>query len=173
MSVGEALRRVDQEDIIKTDFVLVSGDCIANMNLRRAVEHHRARRERNKNSIMTMVLRRTTSALARERLAERPLVVTLDSADRVLGYQHIDPARRKSNHVAVEAHVFSERDDVQVWMLGIVRCSLVVHVPACAAVNVAAVNVAAGDALRPLLVAAVIATRIATISPICHRSAPT
>ena len=114
MSVGEALRRVDQEDIIKTDFVLVSGDCIANMNLRRAVELHRARRERNKNSIMTMVLRRTTSALARERLAERPLVVVLDDADRVLGYEHIDPAGRRSNHVAVEAHMFSERDDVEV-----------------------------------------------------------
>ena len=53
-SAGEALRAIDQKDVIKTDFVLVSGDVVSNMNLVGAMQEHRARRERNKSAIMTM-----------------------------------------------------------------------------------------------------------------------
>jgi len=55
-SAGEALRIIDQRDIIKSDFVLVSGDtAVSNLNLAPALEAHRARRAADKNAIMTMV----------------------------------------------------------------------------------------------------------------------
>jgi translation initiation factor eIF-2B subunit epsilon len=44
MSAGEALRLVDQEGIIKDDFILVSGDVVTNMNLQAALEAHKKRR---------------------------------------------------------------------------------------------------------------------------------
>ena len=53
-SAGEALRAIDQKDVIKSDFVLVSGDVVSNMNLVGAMQEHRACRERNKSAIMTM-----------------------------------------------------------------------------------------------------------------------
>lgn len=54
-SAGEALREIDVKDMIKSDFVLVSGDVVSNMDLGSAVRAHRARREKNKNALMTMV----------------------------------------------------------------------------------------------------------------------
>lgn len=44
MSAGEALRLVDQEQIIKDDFILVSGDVVTNMNLQAALGAHKKRR---------------------------------------------------------------------------------------------------------------------------------
>ncbi|KIY94274.1 putative translation initiation factor eIF-2B subunit epsilon [Monoraphidium neglectum] len=55
LSVGEALRALDQKDLIKGDFILVSGDTVANVDLAPALAAHRARREKDKNAIMTMV----------------------------------------------------------------------------------------------------------------------
>jgi translation initiation factor eIF-2B subunit epsilon len=57
LSAGEALRLIDQKDIIKGDFVLVSGDTVSNLNLAPVLEAHRARRAADKNAIMTMVSR--------------------------------------------------------------------------------------------------------------------
>jgi len=54
-SAGEALRIIDQRDIIKSDFVLVSGDTVSNVDLAPVLEAHRSRRSADKNSIMTMV----------------------------------------------------------------------------------------------------------------------
>ena len=54
-SAGEALRIIDQRDIIKSDFVLVSGDTVSNLSLAPVLEAHRERRASDKNAIMTMV----------------------------------------------------------------------------------------------------------------------
>ena len=54
-TAGEALREIDIKDIIKSDFVLVSGDVVSNMDLGAALEAHKARRDRDKNALMTMV----------------------------------------------------------------------------------------------------------------------
>lgn len=54
-SAGEALREIDVKDMIKSDFVLVSGDVVSNMDLGSALRMHRGRREKNKNALMTMV----------------------------------------------------------------------------------------------------------------------
>lgn len=56
-TAGEALREVDIKDVIKSDFVLVSGDVVSNMDLGAALEAHKMRRDKNKNALMTMVLR--------------------------------------------------------------------------------------------------------------------
>lgn len=55
ISVGEALRVIDHKDVIKNDFVLISGDTVSNTVLAPALEAHRQRREKDKNAIMTMV----------------------------------------------------------------------------------------------------------------------
>ena len=57
LNMGEALRHVDKQDYIKTDFILVSGDTVSNMRLEPVLAAHRARREKDKNAIMTMVKR--------------------------------------------------------------------------------------------------------------------
>jgi translation initiation factor eIF-2B subunit epsilon len=54
-SAGEAMREIEQKDIIKGNFVLVSGDVVSNMDLGAAMRAHRARADKDKNAIMTMV----------------------------------------------------------------------------------------------------------------------
>lgn len=55
LSVGEALRLVDDKDVIQNDFVLVSADTVTNVDLGPILAAHRARRETDKQAIYTMV----------------------------------------------------------------------------------------------------------------------
>jgi len=43
--------------VIKSDFILLSGDVVSNLNLEEAVEAHRERRKISKNAIMTLVVK--------------------------------------------------------------------------------------------------------------------
>ena len=53
ISAGEALRLIDHKHVIRSDFILISGDTVANMDLRRALEVHRERRKTERLAIMT------------------------------------------------------------------------------------------------------------------------
>ena len=57
MSVGDVMRDLDLKQLISTDFLLVSGDIVSNLPLERVLQEHRDRRTKDKNSIMTMLLR--------------------------------------------------------------------------------------------------------------------
>ncbi|KAI0401442.1 eIF4-gamma/eIF5/eIF2-epsilon [Xylaria palmicola] len=56
-SVGDFLRDLDKRNIIGGDFLLVHGDLVSNLSLEAALAAHKARREANRDSCMTMVLR--------------------------------------------------------------------------------------------------------------------
>ncbi|WPH00088.1 E3 ubiquitin-protein ligase dbl4 [Acrodontium crateriforme] len=56
-SIGDAMRDLDQKGLITGDFICVYGDVVANVPLEAALAAHRARREKDKKAIMTMVLR--------------------------------------------------------------------------------------------------------------------
>ena len=55
LSPGEVLRFVDQKDLMKNDFVLVTGDVVANFDLQAALCSHKQRRAADRHAIMTMV----------------------------------------------------------------------------------------------------------------------
>mmetsp|Transcript_1893 Transcript_1893/g.5530 ORF Transcript_1893/g.5530 Transcript_1893/m.5530 type:complete len:764 (+) Transcript_1893:77-2368(+) len=113
-SAGEALRAIDQKHLIKNDFVLVTGDTVANMDLAAAVKAHRSRREKDKNAILTMVMRPATSPLHRARLGKDELAVVINPATgQLLKYEDLSvPAAGKGrrSHLAVDAHLFGEHD---------------------------------------------------------------
>ncbi|KAI9102598.1 nucleotide-diphospho-sugar transferase [Phlyctochytrium arcticum] len=61
LSVGDALREIDSKQVLLSDFVLVSGDVVSNVNLSPIIEEHRLRRKvSDPNAIMTMVLRQAS-----------------------------------------------------------------------------------------------------------------
>lgn len=41
MSVGDALRDIDAKSIVKSDFVLVNGDMVSNVNLKPLIQMHK------------------------------------------------------------------------------------------------------------------------------------
>ena len=66
-SEGDALRHLDQLDVIKGDFVLMKGDIVTNMSLTAVLQQHRARAQRDKSMLMSLVLKqvnRTDNAAA-------------------------------------------------------------------------------------------------------------
>ena len=56
-SAGDALRHVDTLDVIKDDFVLISGDVISNIKLGEVVKKHKARAKQDKRNMMTVVMK--------------------------------------------------------------------------------------------------------------------
>lgn len=65
-SVGDALREIDKLAIINSDpFILITGDVISNMDLKKAISAHKERRKLDNDAIMTIVLKKvqTTSGI--------------------------------------------------------------------------------------------------------------
>ena len=54
-SEGDALRFLDELHIIKSDFILMSGNTVTNVLLGPALDGHSRRRDSDSNAIMTMV----------------------------------------------------------------------------------------------------------------------
>ncbi len=54
-SLGDALRAIDSRGCIASDFVLLSADTVTNLDLQRPLKEHKARREKDRNAIMTLV----------------------------------------------------------------------------------------------------------------------
>eukprot|EP00112_Aurelia_sp_Birch-Aquarium-sp1_P007013 Seg1766.1 transcript_id=Seg1766.1/GoldUCD/mRNA.D3Y31 product="Translation initiation factor eIF-2B subunit epsilon" protein_id=Seg1766.1/GoldUCD/D3Y31 len=57
MSFGDALREIDREGLIRSDFLIVPGDLISNVKLKEHIQEHKIRRKKEKNSVMTMLYR--------------------------------------------------------------------------------------------------------------------
>ena len=53
-SAGDAFRSLDQKDLVKNTFVLVSGDVVTNMDLAAAYREHRDRRQASPAAILTL-----------------------------------------------------------------------------------------------------------------------
>uniref|UniRef100_A0A8C9UTM2 Translation initiation factor eIF2B subunit epsilon n=1 Tax=Spermophilus dauricus TaxID=99837 RepID=A0A8C9UTM2_SPEDA len=87
-SLGDVLRDVDAKALVRSDFLLVYGDVISNINITRALEEHRLRRKLEKNvSVMTMIFKESSPSHP-TRCHEDNVVVAVDSAtNRILHFQ--------------------------------------------------------------------------------------
>ncbi|KAI9787601.1 MAG: hypothetical protein M1839_000132 [Geoglossum umbratile] len=86
-SVGDAMRDLDSRHLITGDFIVVSADVVSNLPLEGALAKHRARREADKNAIMTMILRETDSTPQTQPRRSAPSFVIDPTKDRCLHYQ--------------------------------------------------------------------------------------
>lgn len=88
VSVGEALRLIDQRNVVRGDFVLISGDTVSNMSLKEILQEHKERRKINKLSVMTMVVKRSKpSAVTHQtRLGKDELLLAIDPLSKELLY---------------------------------------------------------------------------------------
>ncbi|KAI2532696.1 eukaryotic translation initiation factor 2B subunit epsilon [Homo sapiens] len=94
-SLGDVLRDVDAKALVRSDFLLVYGDVISNINITRALEEHRLRRKLEKNvSVMTMIFKESSPSHP-TRCHEDNVVVAVDSTtNRVLHFQKTQGLRR-------------------------------------------------------------------------------
>ncbi|KAG9831650.1 nucleotide-diphospho-sugar transferase, partial [Aureobasidium melanogenum] len=61
-SIGDAMRDLDARAVLAGDFLIVYGDVVSNLPIEAAIAAHRQRRTKDKNAIMTMVLREAGTA---------------------------------------------------------------------------------------------------------------
>lgn len=92
-SVGDVMRELDNKGLIRSDFLLISGDIVCNFDFSKILEAHKARKNKDRNAIMTMVLREST-ALHRSRQRNDPGVFILDEeSGRCLRYEQAKTTR--------------------------------------------------------------------------------
>ena len=120
LSVGDAMRMMDHKDLIKSDFVLVSGDVVTNMDMRKALKEHEKRREADKSAIMTMVLKSGMYSDHRLRLGDLGALTVMDSSTkRLLRFEEnrdsdVFNYERKKKDINLDVSVFDGRRSVSV-----------------------------------------------------------
>ena len=78
LSAGDALRELDSLGLVRSDpFILISGDVISNMDLKKAIAFHKEKRKEDNNCIMTVVLKPVQKGAGAKPVVD-DLVVALD-----------------------------------------------------------------------------------------------
>jgi len=144
MGVGDAMREIDAQGLIQHDFILLSGDIVANMRLKEAVEEHRfaeflilsasprsffsslflfllnfpfchrARRAKDKNVIMTMVVKEASTSHRIKSILE-PAVMVFDKETKELLKYDIGSVEEgeKRKHINLDLEILKQHPVVQ------------------------------------------------------------
>ncbi|KZT60474.1 nucleotide-diphospho-sugar transferase [Calocera cornea HHB12733] len=113
MSVGDAMRELDEKQLISSDFILVAGDVVSNLQIDEVVKEHKERRKKNKDAIMTMVVKRS-GAFHRTRPVGDASVFVLDpTTSECVHYESIlaEPAKRS---IMLPREVMEKHHEVEV-----------------------------------------------------------
>lgn len=108
------MRDLDGRDLITRDFLLVSGDVVSNIALESILDKHRARREMDKNAIMTMVLREFGLEHRIKSKRRKPIFVIDPKTERCLHYEEIGPKSVSSRYVGMDAKLLKEHGELEI-----------------------------------------------------------
>ena len=109
-SVGDALRDIDSQSLIRSDFVLVSGDLVSNMDLQEVIKNHKKRRENDKMVAMTTVYKKAAPRHRTRSSEDDILVVTNATTNRILFCEK--PHNKQRLHIPVS--IFEENAEVDI-----------------------------------------------------------
>ncbi|KAL8642012.1 MAG: hypothetical protein Q9228_001245 [Teloschistes exilis] len=113
-SVGDAMRDIDNRDLITGDFLLVAGDVVSNISVEPALIRHRQRREKDKNAIMTMVLREADINHTSRPQSRKPVFVINPMTDRCLHYEEVHASGSGGRHVNLDPDLLSEQAEIEI-----------------------------------------------------------
>ncbi|XP_031499945.1 uncharacterized protein LOC116264101 [Nymphaea colorata] len=113
ISAGDALRLIYEKNVIRGDFVLISGDTVSNMSLADALQEHKQRRKKDPLAVMTMVIKQSkpSSISCRTRLGNDELFIGIDPESNELLYYE-DRADYSKGLVSLDKTLLSERPAV-------------------------------------------------------------
>lgn len=107
-SPGDFLRDLDKRGLIEGDFILVNGDLISNISLDGPLAAHRARKEANRDSIMTLVLREGGEGEHRAKVnGTTPVFALAPRQNRCLHYEEISPMQ-EDHFVSLDPDLLKE-----------------------------------------------------------------
>ena len=108
------MRDLDKRDLITGDFLLVAGDVVSNLPLEPALAKHRARREKNKNAIMTMVLREAGVEHRTKNKGRRPVFIIDPAAERCLHYEEMNHNQKDGRYINLDPELLTTHDEIEV-----------------------------------------------------------
>lgn len=109
-SVGDALRDIDSQSLIRSDFVLVSGDLVANMELKEVIDQHKEMKKKDKLSVMTCVYKEAKPHHP-TRSSEDDILIAVNAQDgRLL---HCEKPRNKKK-LSIPMSIFEENSNVDI-----------------------------------------------------------
>ncbi|ESP01810.1 hypothetical protein LOTGIDRAFT_225095, partial [Lottia gigantea] len=110
MSVGDSLREIDSKSLIRSDFILITGDVVSNIAIQNIMDIHKKRREKDKSSLMTMVYKKAPIGHA-TRCHEDDIVLAVGTnTKRILHYQKT----RQEKRLNIPADILLDHSDVQI-----------------------------------------------------------
>jgi len=107
------MRDLDARAILANDFLVVYGDIVSNLPLESALAAHRERRTKDKNAIMTMVLREAGIHHRTKSEHVNPVFVIDPSKDRCVHYEQMRP-RQSDRYVNLDPDILKEHDEIEV-----------------------------------------------------------
>lgn len=112
-SIGDAMRDLDSRSLLVGDFLLVYGDVVSNLPLESALAAHRARRVKDKNAIMTMVLREAGSSHRTKARGTSPVFVIDPTKDRCLHFEQM-PNRDQTHFLSIDPELLSDHEELEI-----------------------------------------------------------
>ncbi|MCJ1391974.1 hypothetical protein MMC18_008487 [Xylographa bjoerkii] len=113
-SVGDAMRDLDKRDLVTGDFLLVSGDVVSNLAIEPALAKHRARREKDKNAIMTMILREAGTEHRTKSRGRRPVFVIDPKKERCLHYEEMTRRPAGGRYINIDPELLSTHGEIEI-----------------------------------------------------------
>ncbi|KAK9316027.1 nucleotide-diphospho-sugar transferase [Lipomyces starkeyi] len=113
VSVGDAMRDLDAKGLITSDFLLVSGDIVCNVPFDKVLADHRQRRAKDKNAIMTMVLREASPFHRTRARAESAIFVLDEQTNQCVHYEEIK-TRKHMKQISLDPEIFNKHTDLAI-----------------------------------------------------------
>jgi NDP-sugar pyrophosphorylase family protein len=107
------MRDLDTRSLLVGDFLLVYGDVVSNLPLESALAAHRARRAKDKNAIMTMVLREAGRTHRTKAQGTSPVFVIDPTKERCLHFEQM-PNKERSHFLSIDPELLSENQELDV-----------------------------------------------------------
>ncbi|THY45115.1 translation initiation factor-like protein eif-2b epsilon subunit [Aureobasidium pullulans] len=112
-SIGDAMRDLDARAVLTGDFLIVYGDVVSNLPIEAAIAAHRQRRTKDKNAIMTMVLREAGTVHRTKMQRVSPVFVLDPTKNRCLHYEQMRP-NQPSHLVTLDPDILKEHDELEI-----------------------------------------------------------
>ena len=110
-SLGDALRDIDTKGCIRGDFILIRGTSFASIDLQNFMDLHRVRKEKDKNTAMTMIFRDFGNVKNSALKNETSFVVSNANTRKLLYYKKMNADQKK---IDFELQWFLEQDRVSI-----------------------------------------------------------
>lgn len=108
------MRDLDKRALMTGDFLLVSGDVVSNISIGPVLAKHRARREKNRNAIMTIVLREAGSEHRTKSTGLIPVFVIDPEVDRCIHYEEINHREKNDRYVRLTPEMLTTHSQLEI-----------------------------------------------------------